>query len=256
METPIRKENIQRLIRDVKQIMKEPLTEHGIYYTHDDTDILKGYAMIVGPEDTQYFGGYYFFKFLFPSEYPYKPPELLFCTNNGITRFNPNFYVCGKVCVSILNTWNGDKWTSCQTISTILLALCSLLNNTPLLNEPGQTQLSPDYNNYNRSIEFVNIDFAICSIIKGNLSCSEFKVFYPFMIEHFFKNYEKIYNFIKEKSETVDNTTIAVIIYPRMITTINYKKLLNTFIETKEYVLYLKNNILNNDVSAKDTDTK
>ena len=52
-------------------------------------------------------------------------------------RFNPNYYSCGKVCLSLLNTWNGDGWTSCQTIYSILIVLSSILNNNPLINEPG-----------------------------------------------------------------------------------------------------------------------
>ena len=67
----INKETIKRLLKDVKQIMKHPLTDNGIYYSHDENDMMKGYAMIVGPEDTPYFGGFYFFKFDFPSDYPF-----------------------------------------------------------------------------------------------------------------------------------------------------------------------------------------
>jgi ubiquitin-protein ligase len=56
----ISKETISRLLKDVKGIMKNPnhLKENGIYYIHDEIDILKGYAMIVGPKDTPYFGGF------------------------------------------------------------------------------------------------------------------------------------------------------------------------------------------------------
>ena len=63
MTVIVPKETVQRLLKDVKQIIKNPLTENGIYYIHDDTNFLKGYAMIVGPSDTPYFGGYYFFEF-------------------------------------------------------------------------------------------------------------------------------------------------------------------------------------------------
>ena len=51
----ISKETIHRLIRDVKQLIKEPLHDNGIYYEHDQEDMLKGYAMIVGPSDTPYY---------------------------------------------------------------------------------------------------------------------------------------------------------------------------------------------------------
>ena len=161
----ISRETIHRLLADVKYIYNNPLTDNGIFYTHDDADIMKGYALIVGPEDTPYFGGFYFFELDFPTDYPFAPPKVKYMTNDGVTRFNPNLYKCGKVCVSILNTWSGDKWSACQTINSILLTLCSLLNDTPLLNEPGVTKLHKDYVAYNRIIEYVNINFAICELL-------------------------------------------------------------------------------------------
>ena len=63
MANIISKESVHRLLLDVRQIMKNPLEDNGIYYSHDETDMLRGYAMIVGPSDTPYFGGFYFFKF-------------------------------------------------------------------------------------------------------------------------------------------------------------------------------------------------
>ena len=52
----------KRLLKDVIDINKHPLHEHGIYYIHDDKDIRKGYAMVFGPADTIYSYGIYFFR--------------------------------------------------------------------------------------------------------------------------------------------------------------------------------------------------
>ena len=93
---PITKDTINRLLKDVRQIMKHPLTDNNIYYTHDDEDMLKGYALIVGPSDTPYFGGYYFFEFNYPYDYPFSPPKVKYMTNDGQTRYNPNLYKCGN----------------------------------------------------------------------------------------------------------------------------------------------------------------
>ena len=59
--------------------------------------------MIVGPSESLYRYGYYLFNFEFPREYPYAPPKVYYLTNDGSTRFNPNLYRNGKVCISILN---------------------------------------------------------------------------------------------------------------------------------------------------------
>jgi ubiquitin-conjugating enzyme E2 Z len=237
MATFVSKDTINRLLKDVKHIIKNPLTDQGIYYIHDDSDMLKGYAMIVGPSDTPYFGGFYFFEFLYPNDYPHSPPKVKYCTNGNNIRFNPNLYTCGKVCVSLLNTWRGDQWTSCQSISTVLLTLCTLLCSDPLLNEPGVTKSHNDMKNYNEIIEFSNINIAVCSIVskKNNIFLPFFENFYPFVKENFNKNYEKLVEFTKNKINNFGSE-------PHVLTTgfysmkveINYEYLLDKLNETKQ----------------------
>lgn len=171
-KTNIKKETIQptkRILKDVINIYKNPLTENNIFYKHDDTDILRGYAMIIGPGDTIYAHGFYFFKFKFPSNYPFSPPKVTYLTNNGSTRFNPNLYRNGKVCVSILNTWSGPKWSSCQTIRSILLSLVTLFHNTPLTNEPGISINHRDNKPYNEILKFQSLNTAVYSILNGKI---------------------------------------------------------------------------------------
>jgi ubiquitin-conjugating enzyme E2 Z len=205
MTTFISKETITRLLKDVKQIIKCPLTENGIYYIHDDTDMMKGYAMIVGTSDTPYFGGFYFFEFFYPSDYPHSPPKVKYWTNGNGVRFNPNLYTCGKVCVSLLNTWRGDQWTSCQSISTVLLTLCTLLCKDPLLNEPGvnRTANAVDMKNYDEIIYYSNLDIAICDIVlqKKGVCQDFFNNFQPFIKEKFNENYGKLVEFATKKKE-------------------------------------------------------
>lgn len=228
-------ETLKRLLKDVRQIIKHPLTDNGIYYSHDETDMTKGYAMIVGPSDTPYFGGFYFFTFDYPFDYPFSPPKVTYMTNDGKTRYNPNLYKCGKVCVSILNTWNGDKWSSCQTINSILLTLCSLLNEYPLLNEPGQTRTSRDFVSYQKTIAYKNIDFAICDLInpmKQKIP-TPFQMFYPFMKQHFINNYDKLLTFVQSKNKHI--STLNVTLY-NMITEINYETLEIKLMQIKELI--------------------
>ena len=232
----ISKETVHRLLADVKYIYNNPLTDNGIYYTHDDADIMKGYVLIVGPEETPYFGGYYFFEFNFPTDYPFSPPKVKYMTNNGITRFNPNLYKCGKVCVSILNTWSGDKWSACQTLNSVLLTLCSLLNDKPLLNEPGQLITGRDFIPYQKSIEFLNIDFALCDIL-GNMKRwvpEHFSHFYPFMNEHFLKNYDKLLAFVESNADTNELYHVSIF---QMNTTANYLALKDKIVALKAAIV-------------------
>jgi ubiquitin-protein ligase len=238
----IPKETIQRLLKDVKQIIKNPLTEQGIYYIHDDTDMMKGYAMIVGPSDTPYFGGFYFFEFTYPADYPHSPPKVKYCTNGNNIRFNPNLYCCGKVCISLLNTWRGDQWTSCQTISTVLLTLCTLLCSDPLLNEPGVDKKHKDMANYTDIIEFSNINIATCDIVskKKGIYQPFFDNFYPFVKENFNKNYDKLMEFAsKQLSEKFNEPKSLITGFYSMHVTIDYKYIIDKLQETKQIVALL-----------------
>ena len=239
MNTIISKDTISRLLKDVKHMFKNPLTENGIYYIHDDSDMMKGYALIIGPSDTPYFGGNYFFEIAYPSDYPHSPPKVKYCTNGNNIRFNPNLYKCGKVCVSLLNTWRGDQWTSCQSISTVLLTLCTLLCNNPLLNEPGVSPTHNDIKPYNEIILFSNLDIAVCDIItkKSGIYMPFFDHFYPFIKENFNKNYEKLLEFAenKHKNDFVDSTILKSGYYSICIDA-NYQKVIEKLKEAKIFV--------------------
>ena len=239
MTTFIQKETMQRLLKDVKQIIKNPLTDQGIYYIHDDTDMMKGYAMIVGPSETPYFGGFYFFEFTYPADYPHSPPKVKYCTNGNNIRFNPNLYCCGKVCISLLNTWRGDQWTSCQTISTVLLTLCTLLCSDPLLNEPGVDKKHRDMVNYTDIIEFSNLSIAVCDIVakKKGVYQPFFENFYPFVKENFNNNYDKLMEVAgKQLSEKFNEPKNLTTGFYNMNVIIDYKYIIAKLQETKQIV--------------------
>ncbi|MHA2342523.1 MAG: ubiquitin-conjugating enzyme E2 [Candidatus Hodarchaeales archaeon] len=169
--------NQKRLLRDVARMIKNPLTDNGIYYVHDSENMLKGYALVFGPDDSLYRYGSYMFEFTYPTDYPFVPPKVTYLTNDGTTRFNPNLYRNGKVCISLLNTWKGEQWTSCQTIKSILLSLVSLLHNEPLLNEPGINKNHRDFKPYNSIIQYKNYEVAILGVLRGTILPSNFIAF-------------------------------------------------------------------------------
>ena len=226
--TVISKKTIQRLLKDVRDIIQNPLTSNGIYYIHDEEDMLKGYALIVGPQDTPYFGGYYFFEFNYPTDYPHSPPKVHYCTNGDEIRFNPNLYKCGRVCVSILNTWRGDQWTSCQTISTVLLTLCTLLCENPLLNEPGVTLGHTDIEKYNKIIEHANLDIAFANILlkKEHYYLSFFDSFYSFVVENGKKNIVSLLEYAEKKKNEIPDPFLVKTGFYSLNVCLNYEKVL------------------------------
>lgn len=61
------------------------------------------HALLTGPFDTPYEGGFFYFLIRCPPDYPIRAPRVrLMTTGNGTVRFNPNLYKNGKVCLSIL----------------------------------------------------------------------------------------------------------------------------------------------------------
>lgn len=212
----------KRLMKDVRDIIKHPIEDNGIYYIHDETNILKGYCLIIGPENTPYAFGNYLFEIDYPNDYPTNPPKFTFLTNGDNIRMNPNLYRNGKVCISILNTWRGEQWSSCQTIKSVLLTLITILNDEPLLNEPGFQKTDIDFDGYNEIISFKNIELAVIKMLKHELCRNASMKFDMIIQNNFLKNYHKIL----EKVDTHKNEQqdIHTRVY-NMKVDINYKKL-------------------------------
>ncbi|XP_074308091.1 putative ubiquitin-conjugating enzyme E2 24 [Silene latifolia] len=97
-------------------------------------------AAIVGASGTPYHDGLFFFDIFLPPDYPQVPPRVHY--HSGGLRLNPNLYESGKVCLSLLNTWNGtgtEVWNpGSSTVLQVLLSLQALvLNEKPYFNEAG-----------------------------------------------------------------------------------------------------------------------
>ena len=234
-ESIMPRENAKRLLRDIKSIMKEPLDNENIYYKHDENDMSKGYALIIGQKDTIYENGYYFFEFNFPYDYPYSPPKLEYKTNTEYIRFHPNFYKNGKVCISLLNTWPGDPWTSCQTIRSILITISMLFDNKPLLHEPSITENHYDFANYHKIIEYKNLEFSYFKIgneilLHNKNVISTSKHFSETISKHFKDTKTYMKSKVNElKNKYPNEKTLSTSIYGMSEILIDYNNLLTMY---------------------------
>jgi ubiquitin-protein ligase len=232
-----------RLKKDIADIMRTPLNDNGIYYVHNETNFLKGHVLICGPQDTPYEFGFYFFDVLFPDNYPISPPKLTFKTydTHNNTRFNPNLYRNGKVCISILNTWRGEGWTSCLTLKTVLLSVQTVLNKNPLMNEPNVNTKNPALIPYNIIVNYKNLYVAVGDTIQHiiNNKNETFLIFKPIVIKLFLEKYDEIIEkILKLENSEIDNNNQVVNMY-NMNCNINYSLLL-------EYIKKLKIELENN----------
>lgn len=198
---------LKRILRDVSEVTnknKDILAKAGIFYLPDESDVSHGYALLIGQKDTPYYGGFYFFDIRFPNDYPFSPLKVRTLTQDGKTRFNPNMYIEGKVCLSILNTWHdGPQWSGVQTLESVLLIIMSdVLHSNPLINEPAYKNYikeSIECLIYNRMIFHANLHTSIYAQLSNLKEYS--KGFQHIMNEYFLENRESILEKVKEYFE-------------------------------------------------------
>lgn len=167
----------------------------------------KAYVMLVGPKDTPYEKGFFFFNFDFSSvNFPIEPPKVKYLTQGHNARFNPNLYTNGKVCLSLLGTWGKNTWNPVNTIETICHSILGLVMiENPIICEPGYTNKDNDY------IEFVRFrvsQVAIMDAIDNKLPIQgqENKDFFKNIIQNIFeKNKEEYIKYIKTQLDTKNN---------------------------------------------------
>eukprot|EP01119_Soliformovum_irregulare_P016152 TRINITY_DN463_c0_g2_i4.p1 TRINITY_DN463_c0_g2~~TRINITY_DN463_c0_g2_i4.p1 ORF type:complete len:834 (-),score=313.83 TRINITY_DN463_c0_g2_i4:9-2510(-) len=143
----------------------------------DRIDFMK--ALITGPSDTPYDSGCFEFDIYFPTQYPNGPPLVnLETTGGGSVRFNPNLYNNGKVCLSLLGTWegqDGESWNKeTSTILQVLVSIQSLiLVPQPYFNEPGYerqmgTKIGDTENRkYNETIRTATVEISMLGQLKN-----------------------------------------------------------------------------------------
>ncbi|XP_048877373.1 ubiquitin-conjugating enzyme E2 D4-like isoform X4 [Brienomyrus brachyistius] len=89
-------------------------------------DLFHWQATIMGPNDSPFQGGVFFLTIHFPTDYPFKPPKVVFTTK----IFHPNINSNGSICLDILRSqwspaltvskgttdwlWNGHRSTQCE----------------------------------------------------------------------------------------------------------------------------------------------
>ena len=212
----------KRIFKDYKEYHDSNLSQDGIYCIMDEDNMYQMRAMIMGPEDTPYEGGIYYFLIQFPKNYPFSPPKVSIETRDNRVRINPNYYKCGKVCLSILNTWAGEQWTSVCSLLSVLNTLRSRFNETPIINEPGyeKSGKSVKSKDYNKVLAWYNIELAVYNSLHN--PPPTFDCFYTEARLEFCKNYEYYIRYLTSLYKD-DNTVFTSRIY-------NCKALIKPFV--------------------------
>lgn len=110
----------KRIMKEMKEMETSPL-DNCTAGPVDHSDIYLWHGTIIGPEKSPYEGGLFKLEIRFPTDYPFKPPNVTFLTK----VYHPNINSAGGICLDILK----DQWTPSLTIGKVLLSISSLLTD-------------------------------------------------------------------------------------------------------------------------------
>ena len=110
--------NKKRLEKELLIFKNKPIEDVSAFAKNNN--LTEWNCTIKGPEKTPYENGTFHLKLKIPSDYPFKPPNLVFTTK----IYHPNVSLDGKICLDILN----NAWTAGIFIQKLLLMVISFLN--------------------------------------------------------------------------------------------------------------------------------
>ncbi|XP_065281785.2 ubiquitin-conjugating enzyme E2 Z-like [Dermacentor albipictus] len=160
---------ILRVRRDIADIMADPPPL--IYIAPEENDVTQIDALVVGPSDTPYEGGFLRFRIMCPNEYPIEPPRVCFLTTDaGRVQLHPNLYPDGEVSLSIIGTCTGPPWSPAQSIGSLLVSIQSLLTDDPYYESyvpKGMHQEAA--NKYKLFVRHEVVRVAVCDVVESCL---------------------------------------------------------------------------------------
>lgn len=110
---------IKRIQRELAELTVDPPPNCSAAPKGDN--LCEWVATILGPQGSVYEGGVFFLEISFPTDYPFKPPKVIFKTR----IYHCNINSQGIVCLDILK----DKWSPAFTVSKVLLSVIALLSD-------------------------------------------------------------------------------------------------------------------------------
>ncbi|KAI9590965.1 ubiquitin-conjugating enzyme/RWD-like protein [Syncephalis fuscata] len=109
---------VRRLLQEVRELQQEPSDAFVAYPLEDN--LFEWHFTIRGTQGTAFEDGRYHGRLLLPSDYPFKPPNIILLTPNG------RFELHKKICLSITG-YHPEYWQPAWGVRTAMLALISFL---------------------------------------------------------------------------------------------------------------------------------
>ena len=137
-----------RIVSDLKNLVNHDIPETIKNVEINDDDMYaEHHVFLKGPTDTPFENGIFKISINMPTDYPFKPPKLIFKTR----VYHPNIASDGSICIDILK----DQWSSAMRLNTVLLSISDLLAN-PNPNDPLVPDIARQYST-NREVYNKNV---------------------------------------------------------------------------------------------------
>ncbi|PBJ71232.1 ubiquitin-conjugating enzyme [Trypanosoma cruzi cruzi] len=108
---------IRRLAKEKQKLDESRVRD---FYACPLNDIFEWHFTLQGPPNSPYEGGLYHGAIMFPRNYPFSPPDIIFLTNSG------RFEVGKKIC-STISSYHPELWKPVYDIELVLVALRSFM---------------------------------------------------------------------------------------------------------------------------------
>ncbi|WFD41733.1 E2 ubiquitin-conjugating enzyme [Malassezia psittaci] len=105
---------------ELSELEKDPSPEYRAVPTEDN--LFEWHFTLRGPRNTEFDSGMYHGKIILPTEYPFKPPDVMFLTPNGRWEVNR------KICLTFTG-YHEETWQPAWGIRTALLSVQSLMSS-------------------------------------------------------------------------------------------------------------------------------
>eukprot|EP01032_Pedospumella_encystans_P009213 gene9213-10868_t len=109
---------VKRILADVRELQTHPSSRYFAAPLEDN--MFEWHFTIRGPADSAFADGVYHGRILLPTDYPFKPPNIVFLTKNG------RFEVGTKICLSI-SAYHEESWQPAWGVRTMLEAIISFM---------------------------------------------------------------------------------------------------------------------------------
>lgn len=129
-------QTLKRLQNEFKQVSTNPVANSTVLLENEN-DVTKWTVIMLGPKDTPYEGGNFKISFVFPDNYPFKPPDCKFVT----PIYHPNIKMdTGEICQDIY----ASSWAPTQKVADILMLLSSMMSQ-PQTTSPLEPDICKEF---------------------------------------------------------------------------------------------------------------